>query len=207
MEPNHLILRPGLPDNVNVQRPNATAWQRVYLLVTRLLAPFCAALALLFFYDLAAPAAQTDTPRVVEKVRRSRRGLPVFYVEATGRHGYREEVSARIFRTVEVGDTLNVSLSPVLAEWKTMEVVRNGRVVTAARWHELRELSGLAALGLFLLAGLGALLPGHVLFPDRLFSARARIVALVVTVPVVDLVAVLLWLRLVQMWMGYIERV
>jgi hypothetical protein len=58
-----------------------------------------------------------------------------------------------------------------------------------------------------MLAGLGALLPGHVLFPGQLFSARARIVALVVTVPVVDLVAVLLWVRLVQMWMGYIERV
>jgi hypothetical protein len=127
--------------------PNATAWKRVYLLVTRLLAPLCAALALLFFYDLATPAIQTDTPHVVRKVRRSRRGMPVFTVEATGRHSYREEVSARIFGTVEVGDTLHVSLSPVLAEWKSMEVVRNGRVVTAARWHELRELSGTAAMG------------------------------------------------------------
>jgi hypothetical protein len=190
-----------------VRLPNATAWKRVYLLVTRLLAPLCAALALLFFYDLAAPATQTDTPHVVGKVRRSRRGLPVFTVEAKGRYSYREEVSARIFRTVEVGDTLNVSLSPVLAEWKTMEVVRNGQVVTAARWHELRELSGLAALGLLLLAGLGAFLPGHVLFPDQLFSAHGRTAALVVAVPVVDVVAVLLWIRFVQVWTGYIEKV
>jgi hypothetical protein len=187
--------------------PNATAWKRVYLLVTRLLAPLCAALALLFFYDLATPATQTDTPYVVGKVRRSRRGMPVFTVEATGRHSYREEVSARIFGTVEVGDTLHVSLSPVLAEWKSMEVVRNGRVVTAARWHELRELSGMAAMGLLLLAGLGAFLPGHVLFPDQLFSAHARSATLVVAVPVVDLVTVILWIRLVQMWMGRIERI
>jgi hypothetical protein len=190
-----------------VHLPNATAWKSVYLLVTRLLAPLCAALALLFFYDLAAPATQTDTPRVVEKVRRSRRGLPVYVVEAKGRHSYREEVSARIFRRVEVGDTLRVSVSPILAEWKTMEVVRNGRVVTAARWHELRELSGMAVMGLLLLAGLGAFLPGRVLFPDQLFSADGRIAALVVAVPVVDLVTVILWIRFVQMWMGRIERI
>jgi hypothetical protein len=62
-------------------------------------------------------------------------------------------------------------------------------------------------MGLLLLAGLGAFLPGHVLFPDRLFSAHARIVALVVTVPVVDVVTVILWIRLVQRWMGRIEPI
>jgi hypothetical protein len=204
---SRLIFRLYLPDNENVRLPNATTGKRLYLLGTRLLAPLCAALALLFFYDLATPATETDTARVVGKVRRSRRGLPVFAVEAKGRYTYREEVSARIFRTIEVGDTLRVSLSPVLTEWKTMEVVRNGSVVATAGGLDLSELSGMAAMGLLLLVGLGAFLPERVLFPDRLFSAHARIAALVIAVPVVDLVAVLLWLRLVQVWMGHIEKV
>jgi uncharacterized membrane protein YhhN len=65
----------------------------------------------------------------------------------------------------------------------------------------------MAAMGLLLLAGLGAFLPGHVLFPDQLFSAHARSATLVVAVPVVDLVTVILWIRLVQMWMGRIETI
>jgi hypothetical protein len=52
-----------------------------------------------------------------------RRAAPVFLVEAKGRYTYREEVSARIFSAIQVGDELRVSLSPVFTEWKTVEVV------------------------------------------------------------------------------------
>lgn len=186
---------------------NATVWKTWYLRVTRLVAPLCAALALLFFYDLAAPANHTDTARVVGKVQRLRRAMPVFVVEASGRYRYREEVSDRLFRTIEAGDTLHVSLTPVFTEWKTMEVVRNGSVVAAARGLELYELSGMAAMGLLLLAGLAAFLPGRVLLPDRLFSAQPGIMVLVIAIPVIDLAAVLVGSRLVQVWMGYIEKV
>jgi hypothetical protein len=108
-----LIFRPHLPDSENVCLVNATTWKKWYLVVTRLLAPLCAALALMFFYDLAAPANQTDTAQVVGKARQMRRAKPVFVVEAKGRYNYREDVSARIFRAIQVDDELQVSLSPV----------------------------------------------------------------------------------------------
>ena len=185
---------------------SAATWKKLYLVVTRLLAPLCAALALLFFYDLAAPASQTDSAQVVRKARHMRRAKPVFVVEAKGRYSYREDVSARIFRAIEVDDELRVSLSPVFTEWKTLEVVRNGTVIAAARGLALPELSGMGAMGLLLLFGLAAFLPERVLFPERLFSSHAWMAILVIAVPVLDFAALLLGLRLVRVWMGQIEK-
>jgi VCBS repeat-containing protein len=182
---------------------SATTWKRLYLVVTRLLAPLCASLALLFFYDLAATATETDNARVVAKAQRTQRARSVFIIEAKGRYSYREDVSARIFRTIQLGDTLHVSLTPVFTEWKTMEVVRNGTVVAATRGP---ELSGMGAMGLLLLIGLAAFLPERILFPERLLSAHPRITVLVIAVPVIDFAAVLLGARLVQVWMGHIEK-
>jgi hypothetical protein len=194
-----------LPDNVHMRLMTLTAWKQLYLIVTRLLAPLCAALALLFFYDVVATPVETDTARVVAKTQRLRRATRVFVIEAKGRYSYSEDVSARIFRTIQVGDTIHVSLTPVFTEWKTMEVVHNGTVVAATRgW---RELSGMVAMGFFLLVGLAAFLPERILFPERLISAHPRITVLVVTVPVVGFVAVLLASRLVLVWMGQIEKV
>jgi len=182
---------------------NATTWKRLYLVVTRLLAPLCAALALLLFYDLAATATETDNARVVATAQRTQRARPVFIIEAKGRYSYREDVSARIFRTIQLGDTLHVSLTPVFTEWKTMEVVRNGTVVAATRGP---ELSGMGAMGLLLLMGLAAFLPERILFPERLLSAHPRIAVVVIAVPVIDFAAALLGARLVQVWMGHIEK-
>ena len=170
------------------------SWKRLYLLATRLLAPLCAILAILIFYDLAARATQIDDARVVGKTQSTRRARTVYTIQARGRYTYREDVSAQLFRTIHVGDTLHVSLSPVFTEWKTMEVVRNGQVVAAARGP---ELYGMGAMGLFFLLGLAAFLPERVLFAHLL---------LVVTVPVLDYAAVLLGLRLVLVWMGQIEK-
>ena len=186
--------------------PVHASWKGLYLLVTRLLAPLCVALALLFFYDLATPATRADTARVVGKAQRLRRATRHFTVEAKGRYTYREDVSARLFRTIEVGDELRVSLSPVFTEWKTMEVVRNGRVIAAARGTELPEPFGMAAMGLLLLVGLAAFLPERRLFPERVLSAHPYMALLVITVPVLDFAALLLGLRLLQVWMGQIEK-
>jgi hypothetical protein len=175
-----------------------------YLVVTRLLAPLCAALALLLFYDLAVTATETDTARVIAKTQRTRRARPVFVIDAEGRYSYREDVSARMFRTIRIGDTLHLSLTPVFTEWKTIEVIRNGTIVAATRgWY---ELSGMAAMGLVLLVGLAAFLPARVLFPEHLFSAHPYIAALVIAIPVIELTAVLLGFRLVLVWMGHIEK-
>ena len=170
------------------------SWKRLYLLATRLLAPLCAILAILIFYDLAARATQIDDARVAGKTQSTRRARTVYTIQARGRYTYREDVSAQLFRTIHVGDTLHVSLSPVFTEWKTMEVVRNGQVIAAARGP---ELYGMGAMGLFFLLALAAFLPERVLFAHLL---------LVITVPVLDFTALLFGLRLVLVWMGQIEK-
>lgn len=203
--------REGQPKETLDTRMNLS-WKRVYLLATRLLAPLCATLAILIFYDLAVHATQIDDARVVGKTR-GRRARNT--IHAQGRYTYREDVSARLFRTIHVGDTLHVSLSPVFTEWKTMEVVRNGQVVAAARGP---ELYGMGAMGLFFLLGLAAFLPERVLFAYPLLgitvpvtrpmkiTLRDLIVILVITVPVLDFTALLFGFRLVLVWMGQIEK-
>jgi len=178
-------------------------WKGLYLAATRLLAPICGALALLLFYDLAATATETDTARVVAKEQQTRRAAPLFVIDAKGRYAYREDVSARDFRRIQIGDTLRVSLTPVFSEWKTLEVVHDGRSFTASR---ARELSGMGAMGLLLLLGLAAFLPERVLFPKDQLSAHPRITVLVVAIPVLDFAAVLIASRLLRVWMGYIEK-
>jgi len=189
-----------------VRLVNVTTWKKWYLVVTRLLAPLCAALALLFFYDLATPATRADAARVVGKAERLRRATPHFIVVAKGRYTYREDVSSRLFRTIEVGDELRVSLSPVFTEWKTVEVVRNGRIIAAAQGLALPELSGMGAMGLLFLVGLAAFLPERVLFPERLFSSHPWMALLVITGPVLDFAALLIGLRLLRVWMGQVEK-
>ena len=201
-----LIFGPHLPDSENVRLVNVTTWKKWYLVVTRLLAPLCAALALLFFYDLATPATRADAARVVGKAQRLRRATRHFIVEAKGRYTYREDVSSRLFRTIEVGDELHVLLSPVFTEWKTVEVVRNGRVIATARGLALPELSGMGAMGLLFLVGLAAFLPERRLFPERALFAHSYIAILTIAVPVLDFTALLLGFRLLRVWMGQIEK-
>ena len=174
--------------------PMSPTWKRWYLLVTRSLAPVCAALALLIFYDLSTPATQIDDARVVAKTTGIRRARTVYTVQATGRYAYRKDVSARVFRTIQVGDTLHVSLSPVFTEWKTMEVVRDGRVIDADRGP---ELYGMGTVGFLFVLGLAAFLPERLLFAHRL---------LVIAVPVLDFTAFVFGYRLLQVWMGHAEK-
>src|SRR5262245_14916745 len=170
------------------------AWKGRYLFVTRLLTPLCAALAFLIFYDLGTPATRSDAARVVGKVQRTRRARPVYTVEASGRYTYRKDVSPRIFRTIQVGDTLRVSLSPVFTEWKAMEIVRDGRVVTATRGP---ELYGMAVMGLLFLVGVAAFLPERLFFTHPLLA---------ITVPVIDFTVLLFGYWLALVWMGHIEK-
>jgi hypothetical protein len=103
-------------------------------------------------------------------------------------------VSRRVYATAAVGDMLRVSLSPIFTEWKTMEVVRAGKTLISARGSDLYWMG---AIGLVLLVSLAAYLPERILFSN---------LVLVITLPVVNFAAVLLWLRFVQLWTGQIEK-
>ncbi len=85
--------------------------RRPYILVTRLLCPFCLAVTALIVYDVMTPARETDEATVTGKTRNSRRGGYTYYLEAKGRHTYRENVSSQVFQKVERGDILRLNLT------------------------------------------------------------------------------------------------
>ncbi len=87
-----------------------------------------------------------------------------------------------------------MSLSPIFSEWKTMEVIRAGHVLVSSRGADLYWMG---AFGLLFLLSLAAFLPERVLFSN---------LVLVIAIPVLDFVAVLLWLRFVQLWTGQIDK-
>ncbi|MGD9874112.1 MAG: hypothetical protein AB7T27_07545 [Kiritimatiellia bacterium] len=163
-------------------------------MATRLLAPLCVAIAPLILYDIVSPAKETDEAIITGKTTYYNRGKNICNLEAKGRYTYREEVSRRVYATAEVGDTLRVSLSPIFKEWKTMEVVRSGKTLISARGSDLYWMG---AIGLLFLVSFAAYLPDRILFSNLI---------LVITLPVVNFAAVLLWLRFVQLWTGQIEK-
>lgn len=169
-------------------------WKSWYRVVTRLLAPLCAAIAPLILYDLVSPATETDEAIITGKSTYYYRGKTICNLEAKGRYTYREEVSYRVYNAATVGDSLLVSLSPIFSEWKTMAVVRDGHIIISARGSDLYWMG---VMGLAFLVGLAAYLPEHRLFANLL---------LVISVPVLDFGAVLLWVRFVQLWTGQIEK-
>ena len=169
-------------------------WTRWYRLCTRIICPFCVAIVPLIFYDLIAPAKETDDAVITGKTTYYRRGADVCNIEAKGHYTYREEVSLNVYRTAQVGDRLRVSLSPIFSEWKTMEVVRSGKVLVAARGSDLYWMG---AIGLVFLLSLAAFLPERLLFAN---------VLLVITIPVLDFAGVLILVRFLQLWTGQIEK-
>ncbi len=149
-----------------------------------MLAPLCVAITPLILYDIVSPAKETDEAIITGKTTYSSRGKDIFKLEAKGRYTYREEVSRRVHATAEAGDTLRVCLSPIFKEWKTMEVVRSGKTLISASGSDLYWMG---AFGLLFLVSLAAYFPDRRLFTNLI---------LVITLPVLNFTAVLLWIRL-----------
>ena len=166
-------------------------WKQWYRLGTRLLCPFCVAIVLVFPFDLIAPANEHDEVIVTQKGTYYNRSGTHYNISAKGRRTYREEVPSRIYQTAKEGDTLRVSLSPLLKKWRTIDVVRDGVVLVSGRGSELYWMGGCALL--FLLS-LAAFLPERVLFSNR---------PLVILLLLLNFIAIWLWVYFIRLWTGH----
>lgn len=122
-------------------------WKRWYRWCTRALCPFCVAIAPLIFYDLIVPAKDRDEAVITGKaIHHQGRWPDSHIIRAKGKYSYREDVSPDVYREVQLGDTLLVSLTPIFSEWKRMEVIREGNVIISERGTDLYWM---AAFGVF----------------------------------------------------------
>ena len=122
------------------------------LVLIRVLAVPTALLTVLIAYDLFGPAARFDEARVTRRyVYRSRQGKD-YNIEAQGRFHYNGTVGRNFYDRVRVGDTIKVELSRFFSEWKSLELVRDGKVLARTTGVDIY------AMGLFGLLFLVALL-------------------------------------------------
>lgn len=174
-----------------MMNPKFKTWYKV---LTRLLCPLCIAMFGFIAYDLVMPATQTDAASVTGKSKHFVNNRHNYSVQAQGRYRYNEEVSRSMFERLEKGDTLRVSLSRFFSEWKTLEVLREGKIIARTRGDDLYYMG---LFGLLFLLSLAAFLPDRILFQNLI---------VVITLPIVNLVGVMLWIRFIQLWTGQIEK-
>ena len=101
---------------------------------------------------------------------------------------------AEMFERLEKGDTLRVSLSRFFSEWKNLEVIRDGQIIARMRGEDLYCMG---LFGVLFLLSCAAFLPDRFLFHNLI---------VVITLPVIDLMSVMLWVRFIQLWTGQIEK-
>ena len=174
-----------------MMNPKFKIWYKV---LTRILCPFCVAMFGLIAYDLVMPATQTDEASVTGTSKHFVNNRHTYSVQAQGRYRYNEGVSRSMFERLEKGDTLRVSLSRFFSEWKSLEVIRDGQIIARMRGDDLYWMG---LFGVLFLLSCAAFLPDRFLFHNLI---------VVITLPVIDLMSVMLWVRFIQLWTGQIEK-
>ena len=165
-------------------------WQGWYKRITRALCPFCVVLSGLIVCDALMPATETDEATVTGKHMQRAHG----HLRASGRHEYNEAVPRSTYELARTGDTLRLSLSRFFSEWKTLEVIRDGQVIATAAGTDLYPMAFM---------GLLFILSACAFFPDRLLFSN---IGVVVMLPIVNLVGIALWIKLICVWTGHADK-
>lgn len=169
--------------------------KRWFIRVTRTLCPFCVALFGLIAYDIIMPAGSTDEATVTGTSKHKKaKGADNYLVQARGRYTYNENITRALYERVKPGDTLHISLSRFFSEWKTLDVVRDGTLVFRATGKEI-YIMGL--FGLLFLISVCAFLPERILFAKN---------PLLFVLPIINLIAVVVWIRFILLWTGHIDK-
>lgn len=169
-------------------------FKRWYKVVTRLLCPLCVAMFAFIAYDLTMPPTQTDDALVTGISKHFANGRTSYYVQGQGRFRYNEGISRSMYERLQKGDTLRVSLSRFFSEWKSLGVIRDGKIIAHTRGDDLYWMG---LFGILFLLSAAAFLPDRFLFHNPI---------VVIALPVVDLVGVMLWIRFVQLLTGQIDK-
>jgi hypothetical protein len=166
-----------------------------FKIITRILAIPTALLAFFIFSDLVSSPSNFDQAKIIDKYtfRRSKGGIS-YNIKAKGNYSYDEEVSKKFFDTANVEDTINVSLTKLFSEWKTLELIREGKPLIKTTGTDIYSLG---IFGLLFLAALLAFLPEGIIFSN---------LALVISLPLLNFAAIMIWAKLLLVWFGLIGK-
>lgn len=170
-------------------------YKTVFRNITRILAVPTTLITCLITYDIIAPASHYDRAVITRKnTNRTRNGIS-YNIQAKGNSDYYEKVKKQFYDTAKIGDTINVALSRFFGEWKSLELVSNDKVIIKTIGMDIYFMG---MFGLLFLVPLLAFLSKEELFSNLL---------LIIFIPVIEFIAILLWIKLILVLAGVIEKV
>ena len=179
-----------------IQKPELSEkYKKPFIKLIRMLAGPSVVITCLIIYDIIAPAAKFDQAIITRKnTYRGRRGIS-YNIQAKGNFDYYEKVKKQFYDTAKIGDTIKVALSRFFSEWKSLELIRNDKVIIKTIGMDIYFMG---MFGLLFLIPLFTFLSKEKLFSNLL---------LIIFIPVIEFIAILLWIKLILVLAGVIEKV
>lgn len=195
-------------DNLlNVSNDNLQILQKYGLVIFRWFAIPSIALTFLMVYDFILPATKVEKALVLQKIKKrtgpTARGVTyIVRVEPLGsKHWYDAEANRSLFETTQNGDTLIINKSKFFGNWKDVEIIHNNQSVEIL--HGISDWS-LSFLGLLFLA------PILIFFLSNNKQAPKWIdnyqMIIWIAVPIMEILAMVLWIRFIMVWTGFIPK-
>jgi hypothetical protein len=179
---------------MNQQPELGEKYKKPFRKFTRVLVWPSVVIACVIFYDLIAPASNFDQAVITRKnTYHGRTGIN-YNIQAKGNFDYNEKVSKQFYNSALIGDTINVALSRFFAEWKSIELIRNDKVIIK---NTRTDIYYMGIFGLLFLVPLLAFLPKETLFSKPL---------IIVCIPILELLAVALCVKFILVLAGVIEK-
>ncbi len=171
------------------------ATKRGLLVLYKAMAIPCIVVAMIIFLDFLLPMGTTDRGTVIAKKRQQMETTNLLIEIQGDKYHYLERVGKRAFFSLEKGDRVVLTLSPILKRVRKIEVVKEG---------ENRSFGGRDFIPMLILAflGLSTFLP--YLMGTRFFSRTYFI--LVVATPLLALASIILLGKLVLISLGLMAR-
>lgn len=145
--------------------------------------------------DIISPYGIEDQAIVSEKTISNTKYGTSYNIKAYGAFDYNEAVSKSFYKLVNPGDTLKIYLSRIFLEWKSVELIRSGNVVAIEKGTDIYYM------GLF---GLAFLLT---LFSFRSVEAIRSNRLVLIGIPILEIAAVAIFVKVILFTLGYIEKV
>lgn len=165
-----------------------------YRKIARILAAPSVVITCLIIYDIIAPASNFDKAVITRKNTHRGRTEISYNIQAKGNYDYNEKISKQFYDTALIGDTINVALSRFFGEWKSIELIRENKVIIKKTGMDIYYMG---IFGLVFMLPLLAFLPKEKLFSNLL---------LIVFIPVLELLAIALCVKFILVLVGVIEK-
>lgn len=145
--------------------------------------------------DIFSPYGVEDKAIVLGKYISSSKHGDSYNLKAQGDFEYNEAISKSFYEHVHRGDILKVKLSRIFMEWKSVELIKSGKVVAVEKGVDIYYM------GIF---GLAFLLTTFSFKSIEYIQSNKLIL---IGIPVLEIAAVAIFVKVLLYMLGYIEKV